>query len=126
MTGKMLIAGSLVLMSTAANAGVVLIGQSPIYHNEKVYETVEVCTQGTDPSERDILSGAFWGGVIGNNTGDGDAAAGAAIGALLGALSGEEAKCHTERRVVGSRQVLTGYSITLDVDGTVRTLTVNK
>ena len=113
-------------MSTAANAGVMIIGQSPIYQSEKVYETVEVCTEGSPASDTDVLSGAFWGGVIGNNTGDGDAAAGAAIGALLGALSGEEASCHTERRVVGSRQVLMGYTITLDVDGSVRTLTVNK
>ena len=113
-------------MTTAAHADVSIISQSPTFKTENLYETVQVCTPGTQGNGFDLGS-AIIGGAIGNNLEgeSGGGAAGAIIGGLLGGASTPE-KWHTERRVSGTRQIHTGYSILLDVDGRTQRITVSR
>ena len=102
-----------------ASAGVFIHSQEAVYATVNHYETVEVCTRSDDKT----TEGAIIGGLLGSK--DGNAGAGALIGAILGDLAGEK-RCTTERRISHTTQELTGYRVTLNVDGKLVTLTVDK
>lgn len=112
------IAGIALCWTTVSYADAIFLHQTPVYKTVNTYDNVQVCTPGRSASGADVLTGAILGGVIGNNVGSGDGAGGAALGALFGLLDGDTpAKCRTESRVTGSYQQLTGYNVTMNIDG---------
>ena len=123
---KLLItAAAFVAFTTSAIADVILVKSEPIYTSKPITEQVQVVkkgrTQGFD------LGGAILGGIIGNNIGKAgkNTGAGAVIGGLIGG-QGTEDRIVTETRIVGYEQVVTGYTLTLDVDGVTKVIRINK
>ena len=111
MMKTIVLAAAAIVMTTAAHAGVTLSHSEPVFKSEPITETVRVCSKVKDRT----TEGAIIGGLLGSK--DGNALAGALIGGLLGDAAGGHDKCHTETRTIGSRDILVGYNVHLDVDG---------
>ena len=124
---KLLItAAAFVAFTTSAIADVILVKSDPIFTQKPITETVQVVKKG-QPSQGFDLGSAIIGGIIGNNIGDaGDnTAAGAILGGFIGG-QGTKDEVVTETRIVGYEQVVTGYTLTLNVDGIIKTIRINK
>ena len=115
-----LAAAAVVMTATSAFAGVNLEYYMPVYKQEPITETVQVCHKTKDHT----TTGAILGGLIGSQ--DGNAVAGAILGGLLGDAAGGHDECRTETRTVGHRDILVGYDVTLIVDGVRTTIYVPK
>ena len=101
----------ILLTATATWANSIrIVSATPMYTTEKIFEEVEVCTKGDDKT----TEGAIVGGLIGSQ--DGNAGLGAIIGAIIGDQIGEE-KCHTEKRVVGTRQIYLHTEYVIELNG---------
>ena len=123
---KLLItAAAFVAFTTSAIADVILVKSEPIFTSKPITETVQVVKkakkQGFD------LGGAIIGGIIGNNIGPAgkNTGAGAVLGGLIGG-QGTEDKIVTETRIVGYEQVVSGYTLTLNVDGVTKMIRISK
>ena len=124
---KLLIsAAAIVAFSTSAIADVMLIKSEPIFTSKPITETVEVIKKG-QPSQGFDIGSAIIGGIIGNNVGNnGDnTAVGAVLGGIIGGQGTEDVVTY-ETRVIGYEQIVTGYTLTLNVDGKIKTIKINK
>ena len=119
-------AASIVAFSTAAIADVSIIKSTPTFTSKPITETVKVVKPG-QPSQGFDLGSAILGGIVGNNIGDnGDnTAAGAILGGILGGQGTEDVVTY-ETRTVGYEQIHTGYTLTLNVDGVIKTINISK
>ena len=95
---------------TWAKDTVHIVSATPMYTTEKIFEEVEVCTKGDDKT----TEGAIVGGLLGAQ--EGKAGIGAILGAIIGDQIGEE-KCHTEKRVVGTRQIYSHTVYVIELNG---------
>ena len=123
---KLLISAAMIVaFSASAFADVVLVKSEPIFTSKPITETVQVVKkvkkQGFD------LGGAIIGGIIGNNIGKAgkNTGAGAVLGGLIGG-QGTEDKIVNETRIVGYEQIVTGYTLTLNVDGVTKMIRISK